>query len=131
VDTLTFFFDRTFGTRLPQALHSMQPPGTHIRWHQQEGFAFDMPDDEMFGIVGPRNWVMISQDRKRHLLANETLAVKQHNARCFYLPSVQRWTTLCHLVSRFEKMRSLAKETKPPFIFEMKTNRQFYKVKLP
>lgn len=110
----------------------MRPP-VHIRWHQDEGFAKNMPDDEMFGIVGPRQWVVVSQDRKWHLLENELLAIKQHSIRCFYLPSANenRWTTLCHLTARHHKMQDLARSGKGPFIYEMKTNRQFYRVKLP
>jgi hypothetical protein len=132
VDTLAFFFDRTFGKRLPKALHSMKPP-TLIKWHQEEGFAHNMPDDEWLSIVGPRKWVVLSQDRKFHLLENGLLAVKQHSIRCFYLPSVKedRWTSLCHFVWRNEKMRELARIQPGPFIYEMKGNRQFYKVKLP
>jgi hypothetical protein len=132
VDTLVFFFDRTFGTRLPKALNSMKPPML-IKWHQEEGFAQNMPDDEWLAIVGPRKWLVLSQDRKFHLLENETLAIKQHAIRCFYLPAANqdRWTSLCHIVSRYNKIQELARTQKPPFIYEMKANRQFYPVKLP
>jgi PIN like domain len=132
VATLVFFFDRTFGTRLPQALHSMQPP-VLIRWHQEEGFAHNMPDDEWLSIVGPRKWIVLSQDRKFHLLENEALAIKQHAIRCFYMPSARenRWTSLCHFVWRYEKMQELARSQASPFIYDMKGNRQFYRVKLP
>jgi hypothetical protein len=131
VDSLVFYFDRTFGTRLPEALCSMNPPAK-IKWHQEEGFAKDMPDDEWMSIVGPRKWIVISQDRKFHLLDNELLAIKQHSIRCFYLPSARenRWTSLCHIVWRHTKMLDLARTISPPFIFEMKGNRQFYRVKL-
>jgi hypothetical protein len=132
VDTLVFFFDRTFGTRLPKALASMRPP-VLIKWHQDEGFAQNMPDDEWLSIVGPRKWVVLSQDRKFHLLENEILAIKQHSIRCFYLPAARenRWTSLCHFIWRHEKMQQLARTQSAPFVYEMKRNRQFYKVKLP
>jgi len=92
-----------------------------------------MPDDEWLNIVGPRRWIVLSQDRKFHLYPNETLAIKQHGIRCFYLPSANtdRWIALCHIVSRYEKIQELSRTKNPPFIYEMKQNRQFYPVKLP
>jgi hypothetical protein len=132
VGTLVFFFDRTFGTRLPKALNSLKPP-VLIRWHQEEGFAHDTPDDQWMSVVGPRRWICLSQDRKWHLVESELLAVKQHALKCFYLPSANtdRWVTLCHLVSRHEKIQALAREQDGPFVYEMKANRQFYRIKLP
>ncbi len=82
-------------------------------------------------VVGPRKWICISQDRKWHLNDSELLAVKQHAMKCFYLPNIDRWTTLCHFVSRHEKIMSLARANNGPVVFEMKANRQFYPVKLP
>lgn len=132
MDTLVFFFDRTFGTRLPKALASLKPP-VKIKWHQEQGFAMDMPDDEWMAVVGPRKWICLSQDRKWHLNDSELLAVKQHAMKCFYLPSANtdRWVTMCHIASRHEKIQELARKHNGPFVFEMKANRQFYRVKLP
>jgi PIN like domain len=132
VDSLVFFFDRTFGTRLPKALASLKPP-VLIKWHQEEGFAKDAPDDEWMAVVGPRKWICLSQDRKWHLVPSELLAVKQHAMKCFYLPSARtdRWITMCHIASRHEKIQELARENAGPVVFEMKANRQFYRIKLP
>lgn len=132
MDTLVFYFDRTFGTRLPKALNSMRPPML-IKWHQEEGFVNNMEDDDWLNVVGPRKWIVLSQDRKFHLFENERLAIKQHSIRCFYLPSAttNRWVSLCHIVSRYEKIMELARTKQAPFIFEMKNNRQFYPVQLP
>jgi PIN like domain len=132
VDTLVFFFDRTFGTRLPKALASLKPP-VLIKWHQEQGFPKDMPDDEWMAVVGPRKWICISQDRKWHLVPSELLAVKQHAMKCFYLPTAQtdRWITMCHIASRHKRIQDLARANVGPIVFEMKANRQFYKVKLP
>jgi hypothetical protein len=91
-----------------------------------------MPDDQWMAVVGPRRWIVLSQDRKYHLLQNELLAIKQHSIRCFYLPCASqiRWDSLCHIVSRHQKIIQLARTTPGPFVYEMKGNRQFYKVKL-
>jgi hypothetical protein len=132
VETLVFYFDRTFGTRLPKALNSLRPP-VLIKWHQDEGFRKDMPDDEWMGIVGPRKWIVLSQDRKFHLLENELLAIKQHSIRCFYMPVAgqNRWDSMCHIAWRYNKIQEIARTAAAPFIFEMKANRQFYRVTLP
>lgn len=129
---LTFYFDRTFGMRLPKALNSMKPP-VRIRWHQGQGFHQQMPDDEWLAIVGPRKWVVLSQDRKFHVRDNEAAAIRQHKVRCFYLPcaSEDRWVSLCHFVRRYEKIIELAESQPAPFIYELKGNGQFYKVRLP
>jgi hypothetical protein len=109
----------------------MRPPFL-VKWHQDEGFAQGMEDDQWMAIVGPRKWVVFSQDRKFHLLPNEILAVKQHSIRCFYMPMANedRWKSLCHIAWRWEKMQELARNESDPFIFEMKSNRQFYRIKL-
>lgn len=129
---LTFFFDRNFGTRLPAALNSMKPP-MRIKWHQEQGFDPRMPDDKWLEVVGQRNWVVLSQDRKFHLLANELVAVKQHKVRCFYLPcaSQDRWHSLCNFIRRYERMMDLAWNQAAPFIYELRGNGRFYSVPLP
>ena len=132
MDTLVFHFDRTFGTRLPKALASLKPPML-IKWHQAEGFAQNMPDDQWMGVVGPRQWIVLSQDRHFHLRENELLAIKQHAIKCFYLPCANedRWVSMCHIASRYGKIMELARVNSGPFVFEMKDNRQFYRINLP
>ncbi|QKD16811.1 hypothetical protein HGP13_17990 [Mesorhizobium sp. NZP2077] len=98
---LTFYFDRTFGIRLPGALRTIRPPAK-IRWHQDEGFPVDMQDDDWMAVIGPRRWVVLSQDRKWHKVEIEANAVKQHGLRCFYFPCASEniWTSLGHFVRR-------------------------------
>ncbi|WP_181176009.1 hypothetical protein [Mesorhizobium sp. B2-3-4] len=99
---LTFFFDRTFGTRLPGALATMKPPMI-IRWHQEMGFAHDMPDDEWMEPVGAAQWVVLSQDRKWHEIEVEAQAVRQHGLRCFICPALidgKHWQALCSATKR-------------------------------
>jgi len=132
VGPLTFYFDRTFGRRLPGALHSMKPP-MRIKWHEEQQFPQRMPDDQWLEIVGQRRWVVLSQDRKFHTVDAEAAAIKQHNVRCFYLPcaSEDRWVSLCHFIRRHERIMALARSETAPFIFELKANGQFYPVRLP
>jgi hypothetical protein len=92
-----------------------------------------MPDDKWLAIVGAKGWVVLSQDRKFHVRENEAAAIKQHAVRCFYLPCVSddRWVSLDHFVRRHTKMQELTRSRAAPFIFELKNNGQFYRVKLP
>ena len=128
---LTFYFDRTFGVRLPSSLAKLKPP-MRIKWHQEQGFDQSMGDDKWMSIVGPKDWIVVSQDRHFHLREAETTAVKQHNIKCFYFPcsSDSNWHSLGHFVRRHEKMIHLANEVSSPFIFELKKNGQFYRIEL-
>ncbi len=110
----------------------MKPP-MRVKWHQEQGFLHNTPDDEWMNVVGPRGWISVSQDRKWHAIEAEAAAIKQHRMRCFYLPcaSEHRWVSLCSFVRRHEKMMELASTTPAPFIYEMKGNGRFYEVKIP
>jgi hypothetical protein len=128
---LTFFFDRTFGKRLPRALASLKPP-MEIRWHQGQNFPANMPDDEWLAIAGQKGWVVLSQDLRFHLRENELEAIKQHAARCFYFPcaSEDRWFSMRLFVRGHTRIMSLADMNAGPFIFSLKKNGQFYPVTL-
>lgn len=64
-------------------------------------FVDDAPDDEWLAFVSQRGWIAFSQDYKMHLEPAPLAAMKQHNARVFYLWGSQ--------ASRWEKMRSFAR----------------------
>jgi hypothetical protein len=101
-----------------------------IKWHQEQQFAQDMPDDEWMGVVGPRGWVVLSQDRKWHVRENERAAVRQHSLKCFYFPSANRWDSLCQIIGRHQKTINLVSNENGPFIFELKSNNRFYRVSI-
>lgn len=115
--------------RLPGALARLKPP-VKIKWHQEQKFAPNMPDDEWMGIVGPRGWVVLSQDRKWHVRENEREAVRQHSLKCFYFPSANRWQSLCQIIGKHEKMMEIVATNDGPFIYELKGNSRFYKVEV-
>lgn len=110
----------------------MNPP-VRIKWHQGEGFPQAMPDDQWLEVVGAQGWVVLSQDRKFHLIEVEAKAIKQHKIRCFYLrcASEPKWVSLCNFVRKHEKMIGNSERLPAPFIYELKSNGQFYPVPLP
>lgn len=115
---MIFFFDRTFGIRLPSALARLKPP-VGVRWHQEQQFPGDMPDDEWMAVVAPRGWVVLSQDRKWHVIDVEKKAVVQHNLGCIYFPSVDRWQTLCLFTRTSQKLIDAVNSRKTPYIVEL------------
>lgn len=126
---LTFYFDRNIGKRLPEALTHLRAP-FDVRWHNEQKFRHDMPDDEWMEIIGTRGWVVISQDYKFHLEAFEQLAVKQHKLKCFYLPDTgaKTWITMCVLVRSHTKMLEICNAESAPFIYDIKSNGRLVKV---
>ncbi len=101
-----------------------------VKWHQEQGFAHNMPDDEWLEIVGKRGWVVVTQDRKFHMIEAEKMAVIQHKVKCFYLPSNGRWEALCSIIQKHKKMIELSVTLDAPFIFELKGRNRFYNIKL-
>ncbi|TNF20892.1 MAG: hypothetical protein EP318_09215 [Rhodobacteraceae bacterium] len=132
MDKLTLYFDRNFGKRLPNALAKLRAPA-EIRWHQGQGFPQNMPDDEWMEIVGEKDWVVLTQDIKFHLINHEIEAVRQHGIRCFYFPDGNSgmWKTLCTFIKCHNKILELSHETQPPFIFRVHGNGSIRAVYLP
>src|SRR5664280_1051461 len=104
------YFDRSLGKCLPEALRILRLPNV-IHHHSppecvgvdrvtgQSGlFAQDAPDDEWLEFVSRRRWIAFSQDYSMHLEPAPLAAIKQHDARLFYLWGSQ--------AKRWEKMRS-------------------------
>ena len=123
MDKLTLYFDRNVGKRLPSALSKLRPPAD-IRWHQGEGFAQNLPDDVRLEAVARRNWIVLTQDLKLHVLESERQAIMQHSARCFYLPGANDglWQTLCTVTRIHKKILQLSLSTPAPLIFAFSAN---------
>ena len=128
---LTLFFDRTFGKRLPFAIHRLRPP-VEIKWHQNERFPANMPDDEWLEIAGRNDWVVLTQDRKFHVIDYELHALKQHNVKCFYFPCAMdtAWVTLCNFVRTHKKIIDRAQTNPAPFIYDIKSNGSIKQIQL-
>ena len=82
--SLTFYFDRCFGKRFPEALLKMQTPfGVEYHDSPTNRFPDDMEDDEWLKIVGAKNWIVFSHDKKWHGEMPAITAIKQHKIGCF------------------------------------------------
>ena len=63
METLTLFFDRCIGKKLPEALATIRCPFV-VRWHLKEGFKDSLDDDIWLHEIGAKKWVVISHDAK-------------------------------------------------------------------
>ncbi len=129
---LTFYFDRNFGKRFPYALHSLRAP-VGIEWHNRQRFKDSMPDDEWLAIVGDRDWIVFSHDRKFHTEATETAAIIQHKVGCFYLPAASGspWRKAKAFFRKFDRIKALAETSPKPFIYDVKENGQVVPIGIP
>jgi PIN domain-containing protein len=134
VAQLTFYFDRNFGKRFPQARDRAKPP-FKVEYHHNKtnNFPMRMPDDEWLAIVCKKGWVVFSHDQKFHDIEAEAMAIKQHNGMCFYLPGAQEgvWEKLGYIVKATEKIVATIAATKPPFIFKLHPNLKLERIPLP
>jgi hypothetical protein len=133
VDSLTFYFDRCFGKRFPDALLKMQTP-FRVEYHDSptNKFRHDMPDDEWLQIVGAKNWIVFSHDKKWHGEMPAIAAIKEHKIGCFYLwgASVPTWDKYVCLARAYDKIKARL-NTPKPFIFRVAHNHRVDAVKIP
>jgi hypothetical protein len=127
---LTFFFDRNFGVKLPQALRKLRPE-FGIEWHQQH-FAQEAHDDEWLAELAGRGWTVLSHDIKFHSEATENLAVRQHKLGCFYLPGQESpiWFKAEIFFKAHRRMIEIVKAIRPPFIYDIDREGRFTKITL-
>ena len=130
---LTFYFDRNFGRRFPEALWRASPPFT-VEFHHspRSQFAQNATDDKWLAVVGQRGWIVFSHDQKFHQILPEISAIKQHGIGCFYLWGAETvtWDKLCYFITVAPRIMRLAENTPRPFIWRVTKTRQFEAVPL-
>ncbi len=131
--SLTFYFDRNFGKRFPEALAHMKPP-FKVEWHHNKtnNFPQNMQDDRWLEICGRNGWIAFSHDQKFHAVAVEAMAIKQHNVGCFYLPgaSSQTFDKLQYFFKAYPMILSLATVPRP-FLYRVMPTGNINPVRLP
>ena len=133
---LTFYFDRNFGKRFPEAIRTARPPFS-VEYHDdpKNKFKFSQAttDDEWLGKVGAEGRIIFSHDRKFHTLLPEISAIKQYKARCFYLPgaSSPTWEKMCLFMRAYDGIAARIDVTARPYIFELSHAGRFTQVSIP
>jgi len=74
-----FFIDRCLGKKLADSLRNV---GATVKIHDDH-FSQDINDEDWLRIVGERNWVVLTKDKKIASRLLELLAVAQGNVRLF------------------------------------------------
>jgi PIN like domain len=134
VGALTFYFDRCFGKRFPEAIWKARPPFS-VEYHHSKKLNFPqaIKDDEWLHIVGPKGWIVFSHDRRFHNEMSSVAAIKQHDIGCFYLwgSNAETWDKLRCFARGYDRIAEIAVRTPKPFIFYMAHNCQMTEVKIP
>jgi hypothetical protein len=133
---LTFYFDRCFGKRFPEALRTARPPFT-VEFHHDPNNKFHFnqktPDDEWLAKVGAEGWIVFSHDRKFHRIEAESTAIKQHKVGCFYLwgANNETWDKLCCFMGGYDGIAQRIALLPKPFIFNVERSCRIRHVKIP
>lgn len=131
---LTFYFDRCFGKRFPEALWKAKPPFS-VEYHhnKKNNFKQNAQDDEWLNIVGDKGWIVFSHDRRFHDQSPCVAAMKQHNIGCFYLwgSNAETWEKLRCFVRSYDRVSELITSTKRPFIYQVGLHCRFKSVPIP
>lgn len=129
MESLTLYFDRCVGKKVPEALSTLTCP-FQVRWHQGEKFDQEAADDQWLERVGKNGWVVISHDAKWHREAANIEAIRQHNIKCFYLygANSQMFFKVKALTQNWEKISEKIKREKGPFIYRVSRHNRLSKV---
>jgi PIN like domain len=131
---LTFYFDRCFGKRFPEALLRMESP-FNVEYHHSKtnNFPDDMDDDDWLAKVGAKNWIVFSHDKKWHDESPAIQAIKQHKIGCIYLwgASVPTWDKYVGLAHGYRRIVDRIRSTSKPFIYRVGHNYRIDRVKIP
>ncbi|MEG4632885.1 hypothetical protein QUB56_25405 [Microcoleus sp. AR_TQ3_B6] len=109
-----FFIDRCLGRNLADSLRNV---GATVEIHDDH-FEQDIEDKDWLRIVGERNWVVLTKDKKIASRTLELEAVAQGNVRLFALVdgNVSREVMAQAFVNALENMQRFIRGNQAPFI---------------
>jgi hypothetical protein len=82
LEAVTFFIDRSLGTRLLSA--ALRSAGARVEVHDDH-FPQDTPDTEWLSTVGQRGWVVLSKDVRIRRDRLERVALLESKVKAFLL----------------------------------------------
>jgi predicted nuclease of predicted toxin-antitoxin system len=109
-----FLIDRCLGTKLADSLRNV---GATVEIHDAQ-FDRDINDVDSLKIVGERNWVVLTKDKKIASRPLELLAVAQGDVRLFALVDgdVRGVVVAQAFVNALENMQRFIRGNQAPFI---------------
>ncbi|WP_341737673.1 Mut7-C RNAse domain-containing protein [Microcoleus sp. CAWBG640] len=109
-----FFIDRCLGKKLADSLRNV---GAKVEI-QDDYFSQDINDEDWLRIVGERNWVVLTKDKRIASRRLELLAVAQGNVRLFAFVDgdVSGVVVAQAFVNALENMQRFIRGNQAPFI---------------
>ena len=109
-----FFIDRCLGKKLADSLRNV---GATVEIHDDH-FSQDINDEDWLRIIGERNWVVLTKDKKIASRPLELLAVAQGNVRLFAFVGgdVPGVVVAQAFVNGLENMQRFIRGNQAPFI---------------
>ena len=109
-----FFRDRCLGKKLADTLRNV---GARVEIHDDH-FSQDSKDKDWLRIVGERNWVVLTKDKKIASRRLELLAVAQGTVKLFAFVDVDvsRVVVAQGFVNALENMQQFIRGNQAPFI---------------
>mgnify|MGYP006311118963 CR=1 FL=1 len=112
---LVFFIDRCLGKK--KVAEALRNAGAKVEIHDDH-FTQDISDVEWLGVVGERNWVVLTKDENIGYRTSEQLAVAEANVRVFVLVStnISGQKMADTFVKTLDKMQKFALNNPAPFM---------------
>jgi predicted nuclease of predicted toxin-antitoxin system len=109
-----FFIDRCLGKKLAESLRNV---GATVEIHD-DYFDPEINDEDWLRIVGERNWVVLTKDKKIATRSLELLAVAQGNVRLFAFAdgNVRGDVVAQAFVNALQNMQGFIRGNQAPFI---------------
>lgn len=109
----TYFTDRDLGKQFPARLRAA---GLQVEWFFDH-FGDKTPDTEWLGLVGHRQWVVITHDERIRYKANELAAVVQHRVAMLLVVGHAPFPKLAeHFVRTLPRIEAFVAAHRPPYI---------------
>jgi hypothetical protein len=112
---VTFFFDRSIGRGVPDALKLL---GADVVKHD-DLFGQRTPDDQWLVAAAQNHWTVITKDKRIRFNEAERRAIQDARVGCFVLlsPKLTRWTMARLLLQVWERLEDIAAHEPRPFIY--------------
>ena len=114
---MTFFFDRTYGRKVPQALKIL---GLAVEAHDSH-FMPHTKDDQWLAAVGQSGWAVITHDKRMLYNQSERRAIVHYGVGCFVVPGAElsKWERVRILARAWDTIQALAANEARPFIYRL------------
>jgi hypothetical protein len=112
---VTFFFDRSVGRKVPEALKLL---GADVVKHD-DFFGQRTLDDQWLVAAAQNGWTVITKDKRIRFNEAERRAIWDARVGCFVLlsPKLNRWTMAQLLLKVWEQLEEIAAREPRPFVY--------------